>query len=134
MEMDIRFPGGVAVEAVFDGFCVRTDQPLEDGGGGAAPSPYALYLSSLGTCAGFYALRFCQERKLSTEGLGLHVRVERDEELRLPSRVAIVIQLPDGFPEKYRKAIVRATDHCTVKRSIQSPPHFEVETRAAAHP
>jgi len=127
MEMEIRFPGGVAVEADFNGFTVRTDQPVESGGEGSAPSPFALYLASLGTCAGFYALRFCQERKLETAGLGLDLQVVRDEESRLPSLVRLTLRLPDGFPEKYRKAIIRATDQCAVKRSLQSPPAFEVE-------
>jgi len=127
MEIDVRFPGGVAVEADFNGFTVRTDQPLEAGGEGSAPSPFALYIASLGTCAGFYALRFCQERRLETTGLGLRLQVERDEESRLPSLVKMIIQLPQDFPEKYHKAIIRATDQCAVKRSLQSPPRFEVE-------
>jgi len=129
MDIDIRFPGGVAVEADFNGFTVRTDQPLEAGGEGSAPSPFALYLASLGTCAGFYALRFCQERRLATTGLGLNLQVERDEESRLPSLVKMTIQLPSGFPEKYQKAIIRATDQCAVKRSLQAPPRFEVEAQ-----
>jgi len=126
MEMEIRFPGGVAVEADFNGFTVRTDQPVESGGEGSAPSPFALFLASLGTCAGFYALRFCQERKLETRGLGISMAVERDEESRLPSLVRLTLRLPEGFPEKYRKAIIRATDQCAVKRALQSPPAFEV--------
>jgi len=126
MEMQIRFPGGVAVEADFNGFTVRTDQPVESGGEGSAPSPFALYLASLGTCAGFFALRFCQERQLETRGLGLSLSAERDEQTRLPSLVKLTIQLPAGFPEKYQRAIIRATDQCAVKRSLESPPDFEV--------
>ncbi len=127
MDIDVRFPGGVAVEADFNGFTVRTDQPADSGGEGSAPSPFALYLASLATCAGFYALRFCQERGLATQGLGLTLGVERDEESRLPSLVRMKIALPHGFPEKYRRAIIRATDQCAVKRSLQAPPRFEVE-------
>lgn len=129
MEIDVRFPGGVAVEADFNGFTVRTDQPSDAGGEGSAPSPFSLYLASLGTCAGFYALRFCQERRLETAGLGLRLQVERDEESRLPALIRMAIQLPPGFPEKYRQAIIRATDQCAVKRSLQSPPRFEVEAQ-----
>ncbi len=39
---------------------MATDQGVEHGGGGAAPEPFDLFLASLGTCAGLYALRFCQ--------------------------------------------------------------------------
>jgi ribosomal protein S12 methylthiotransferase accessory factor len=128
MDMQISFPGGVAVEAEFSGFRILTDQPVDSGGDGSAPSPFALYLASIGTCAGFFALRFCQQRGLETEGLGMSMSVERDEESRLPSQVKLTIQLPEGFPDKYSKAIIRATDQCAVKRSLQSPPEFVVET------
>lgn len=124
--MKITFPGGVAVNAEFDGFTVKTDQPERAGGQGAEPAPFDLFLASLGTCAGFFALRFCQQRELSTAGLSLSLDVERDPEKKLPSKVRIVINLPDGFPVKYRAAIIRATDQCAVKRSIADPPEFEV--------
>lgn len=126
--MKITFPGGVAVNAEFDGFTVQTDQPESAGGQGAAPSPFDLFMSSIGTCAGFFALRFCQQRELSTAGLCLSLAVERDPEKKLPAKVRIVIELPADFPEKYRGAIIRATDQCAVKRSIADPPEFEVVT------
>lgn len=128
MSMDIRFPEGVAVEASFDGFKVRTDQPVAQGGGGSAPSPFELFLASIGTCAGFYALRFCQQRGLPTGGLALRLTTERDPEKKQLSRIRIEIDLPPGFPDKYREAMLRAVDQCTVKRHIITPPALEVVT------
>lgn len=127
--MKITFPGGVAVNAEFDGFTVKSDQPVRAGGEGTEPSPFDLFLASLGTCAGFFALRFCQQRELSTEGLGLSLDIERNPETKLPAKVRIVINLPGDFPVKYQTAIIRATDQCAVKRSIADPPEFEVVTQ-----
>jgi putative redox protein len=126
MDIDIRFPGGVAVEALFDGFTVRTDQPVGQGGGGTAPSPFDLFLASLATCAGFYALRFCQERSLDTAGLALRLTATRDVERKRTASVTIEVDLPPGFPEKYSAAIVRAVDQCSVKRHVLEPPAFKV--------
>ena len=128
MPMEIRFPGGVAVEAIHAGMTIRTDQPVAAGGGGTAPSPFDLFLSSIGTCAGYYALRFCQERDLPTDGLGLTMDWERSAETKLVSKIRIAMNLPDGFPEKYRAAIVRATDQCSVKKHLVHAPTIEVET------
>jgi ribosomal protein S12 methylthiotransferase accessory factor len=75
---------------------------------------------------GFYALRFCQQRSLPTEGLGLTLDPIRDEEGKRVAVVRISLQLPAGFPEKYRTAIERAVDHCAVKRHILEPPQFEL--------
>ena len=127
MPMEVRFPGGVAVEAIHAGLTIRTDQPVAAGGGGSAPSPFDLFLASIATCAGFYALRFCQERGLSTEGLGVTMDWERSPETKLISKIRISVKLPEGFPEKYRSAILRATDQCAVKKHLVSPPAIEVE-------
>lgn len=126
MDIDVRFPGGVAVEAFFNGFTVRTDQPTAKGGGGTAPSPFDLFLASLGTCAGFYVLRFCQERQLETAGLSVRLATERDPTGKRVARVRIEVDLPPGFPDKYVNAIVRAVDECAVKKHIIEPPAFEV--------
>ena len=126
MSMEITFPGGVAVNAVYNGFTIATDQPEHNGGQNSAPSPFDLFLGSLGACAGFFALRFCQQREIGTDGLRLTLTPERDPETHRVGTVGIEIQLPEGFPEKYRKAIVRATDQCSVKRHILEPPAFEV--------
>ncbi|MBI5489747.1 MAG: OsmC family protein [Deltaproteobacteria bacterium] len=127
MEMEVSFPGGVAVEARFGSFAVRTDQPFDEGGTNAAPSPFSLFFVSIATCAGFYALRFCQVRKIDTAGLGVKMSVDRPDRGRIRT-IRIEVTLPPGFPEKYEGAIVRAIDSCTVKRTILDPPEFEVVT------
>jgi len=124
--MDIRFPGGLRVDALNEGVWIRTDQPIVQGGGGTAPSPFDLFLASIGTCAGFYALRFCQQRNLDTEGLGLSVTIARDATGKRVNRIRIEIILPPAFPERYREAIVRAVDQCAVRRHLVEPPQFEV--------
>ena len=126
--MSITFPGGVAVEANFEGTTIRTDQPEKYGGGGTAPAPFELFLASIGTCAGYYALRFCQERKISTDGLDLSMTWERSPETKLIVLIRIAMTLPPGFPEKYRTAIVRAADQCTVKKHLVDAPSIEVVT------
>jgi len=128
MEMQISFPGGVAVQADYKGFQVLSDQPAGAGGENRAPSPFDLFLVSLGNCAGFFALRFCQQRELSTEGLALVLDSERNPETKRLDKISIRIQLPAGFPEKYRQAIIKATDQCAVKKAILDPPAFEVVT------
>lgn len=128
MDMKITFPGGVAVDAEYGGFTVRSDQPERSGGKGSAPSPFDLFLASLGTCAGFFALRFCQERGIDTAGLEVGLAFERNPAEKRISKIRIEIALPKEFPEKYRQAIVRTIDQCSVKRHILEPPAFEVTT------
>ncbi len=129
MEMTITFPGGKRVDAQFDGFVVPTDQKPIAGGAGSAPEPFSLFLASIGTCAGIYALGFCQARGISTEGLRLVEHAEFDPATHRLARVSVEIQVPPTFPAKYLSAVRNAAENCAVKRAIFNPPEFVVETR-----
>lgn len=124
--IDIEYTGGLAVTAHMQGRAIATDQSVEDGGQGAAPSPFDLFLASLATCAGLYALRFCQSRSLSTEGLGLTVSCTFADKGFHVRAMDFALTLPAGFPDKYRDALVRSVELCTVKKHILDPPAFSV--------
>lgn len=126
MEMKIGFSGKKKVTAQFDGFTVTTDQPADAGGDGSAPSPFELFLASLGTCAGLFALSFCRKRGLPTEGLELTQTAVWDEAAHRVSKIILRIRLPKDFPEKYRDSVAAAAALCTVKKHLQSPPDFEI--------
>ena len=126
MEMVIDFPGGKRVNSTYKGFTVKTDQPVNEGGGNSAPEPYDLFLSSLGTCAGVYIVYFCESRSISTDGITMALRFERNEQTHLMERIGIDIRLPPEFPRKYRKAVIRAAEMCTVKRNLVNPPEITV--------
>jgi ribosomal protein S12 methylthiotransferase accessory factor len=128
--MTISFPGGVAVDATFKGHTLRTDQP-KPLGDDSAMSPFDLFLASIGTCMGFYALRFCQERDLATDGLALTLDPIRDAQGKRVAKMNIALQLPHGFPEKYADAILRAVDHCAVKRHLHDAPEFVITSHRA---
>jgi hypothetical protein len=53
-------------------------------------------------------LRFCQERNLGTDGLKVTLETERDASKKRIAGIRIAIELPEGFPERYSEAIVRA--------------------------
>jgi ribosomal protein S12 methylthiotransferase accessory factor len=126
MDMKITFHGGKKVYAEYNGFTHKTDQPLAGGGENSAPSPFELFLASLGTCAGFYVLSFCQQRGIDTADIELGMVMDRDPQSHMVSRVTIGIVLPASFPEKYRAAVVQAAQSCTVKKHLQNPPEFNV--------
>ena len=129
MEMIIDFPSGARVDAHFGEFTVKTDQPPMGGGEGSAPTPFAVFLSSLGTCAGIYVLGFCRQRGLSTEGIRIVQRMYSNPMTGLVGKIDLEIQVPPSFPEKYRPALIRAADQCAVKKHFENPPEFEITTK-----
>jgi putative redox protein len=127
MEMKVSFPGNLGVDAEFAGFTVHTDQPLSAGGDAGAPSPFQLFLASIATCAGFYVLSFLKKRGIE-EGAGVTLTTVSDPNTGMVAEVLIDVSLPPGFPEKYRDAVVRAVNQCTVKRHLAAPPTIRVTT------
>ena len=126
-DMEIVFSGGKRVDALYKDFTIRTDQSSLAGGEETAPEPFDLFFASMGTCAGIYVLSFCQHHDLPSEGIRLFQTVERDPESKMFSRVRIDIRVPDTFPKKYHKALIRSAEQCTVKRHImQKLPEFEI--------
>jgi len=127
MEMVIDFPGGARVDAHFGPYTVMTDQPPQGGGEGSAPTPFALFLASLGTCAGIYVLGFCRQRGLPTEGIRVVQRMHSDPATGILGLVELEIEVPPSFPEKYHEALVRSASQCAVKKHLENPPAFDVK-------
>ena len=131
MDMMVDFPRGLRVDAHFGPFTVSTDQPVQAGGEDSAPTPFATFLASLATCAGIYVLGFCRQRGIPTDGIRLVQRMRVDPLTRLVTDVEVTIELPAGFPEKYREAVVRAADQCAVKKHFEQPPTIRVQSVVA---
>ncbi len=128
MEMIIDFPGGARVDAHFGNHTVPTDQPFQGGGADSAPTPFAVFLASIGTCAGIYVLGFCRQRGLPTEGIRIVEKVNYAT-TGMVETIDLEIQVPPEFPNKYYDALVRSADQCKVKQHLERPPKFNVYTQ-----
>lgn len=128
-EIKVTFPGGVRVDAEYKGRIIQTDQPVYQGGEGTAPAPFDLFLASIATCAGFYVMAFCQKRGISTEKVSVLMKTIRNPESKRIERILIEVQLPPEFPERYKSAVIKAVDVCSVKAYILNPPQFETEAK-----
>src|SRR6266545_7988726 len=104
MEMIIDFPGSSRVDAHFGNFTVATDQPPA----ASAPTPFAVFLSSIGTCAGIYVLGFCKQRGLSADDIQIVQRIHNNPLNGMVDKIDLEIQVPSSFPEKYRDSLIRS--------------------------
>jgi len=131
MAIKITFPGGMKVDAEINGFMVHTDQRVSDGGEGTAPAPFELFLASIGACAGAYVNGFCSSRGLSTTGIEIEQKIIYDPVRHKIGKIALEVNVPPDFPEKYYPALVRSVEMCAVKKAIQDPPEFDVLVQVA---
>ena len=126
MEIVIDFPEGKRVDAHLGSMTVKTDQ------NGVDPTPFTLFLVSIGTCAGIYVLGFCQQRNLSTGGVQLLQRVHRNPVSKMIDKIDLEIQVPPEFPERYYSALVNSANLCAVKKHLENPPEFNVYTQVTS--
>ncbi len=122
MDITVDFPEGSKVDAHFGAFTVHTDQPPT----ASAPTPFDLFLSSIGTCAGIYVLGFCQQRNLPTDGLRILEHAVRNPMSGMVEKIDLEIRLPHAFPEKYGEAVIHSAQLCAVKKHLEHPPVFDI--------
>lgn len=128
-DIKVTFPGGKRVEAEFKGFLIKTDQPVHAGGEGIAPAPFDLFLASIATCVGYYALVFCENRGIRMDQASISMRMDRDEAKKMIVKISFEIALPPEFPEKYTKAIIKSVDKCAVKAHMVDMPDFAYDVK-----
>jgi putative redox protein len=126
MEMIVTFPGNKRVDAQYKGFDIHTDQSVANGGEASAPAPFDLFLASIATCAGIYVLEFCQHRSIPVKNIRLIQKTERNSETRMIEKIIIELFVPPEFPEKYKDAVIRAAQLCSVKKHLFQPPEFSI--------
>ncbi len=117
-EFKVTFPGNKKVDVEIGKFIVKTDQKKIYGGDDTAPEPFNIFLSSIGSCAGIYALSFCEPRKLNTEGMYLLLDISFKERQNFLEEIKLTLYVNKEFPEKYIKPIVKSMNHCAVKNQL----------------
>ena len=128
MKMEIFFDGNKKVNASVNGQIIKTDQPVAAGGDASAPSPFDLFLASIGTCAGIYIKGFCDQRSIDTKNINITQTMDFNPETRIIGKISLDIQLPADFPEKYKDALINVANLCAVKKHLLHPPEIEVSS------
>jgi ribosomal protein S12 methylthiotransferase accessory factor len=123
-EMVTRLRGGARTETEVGPFTIVTDQARHSGGEGSAPSPFSVFLATIGACAGAYVHAFCRPRGLPAENIRIVQTMTTDPATGMVTNVDLVIQLPADFPEKYREPLLRTVEHCTIKKHLETPPRI----------
>lgn len=118
MPIDIYFDGNKKVNAVIDGFTVKTDQSIQSGGENSAPTPFSLFLASLGTCAGIYVKSFCDQRGIDTAAIRITMDDIYDPAQKMIVKFIMLIHVPADFPEQYEAAVIKTASLCAVKRHL----------------
>ena len=106
---------------------ILCDQPAENGGEDSGMTPPELLLSSLGSCAAFYAVQYLRTRNLAETGVEVTVTAEK---LKQPARVGnfrVNVLCPVSLTEEQTEGLMRSVHHCLVHNTLLTPPEIAID-------
>jgi len=122
----VSWDGGARFTADIRGHKITVDQPVKAGGEDSAPMPVELLPTALGTCVALYVERFLNTRGLDATGLTVETTASGAPNPNRIARFEVQVKIPGGVPEKYRDAVQRAAETCTVHHTLTHQPEIEV--------
>jgi uncharacterized OsmC-like protein len=122
----VSWVGGVQLAVEVRNHRLVLDQPREEGGQDRGITPVEMFVSSLGGCIGYFAVRFCQRHTIPTDGLKVTMQWDYAEgPHRVGAMIAYVdLSVPLDAAMKHR--LQQVLEGCTIHRSLADPPKVSV--------
>ena len=124
--VNVTWDGGVRFTADVRGHKVQVDQPRQGGGEDTAIAPLELLPTSLGTCVAYFVQQFLVTRGIDPTGLEVAVGVAGAPNPHRIGYFDVTVSLPGGIPDRYRDAVIRAAETCTVHHTLMHTPEITV--------
>lgn len=118
MDVQIIYQDGVKFQARCRGHEILSDQPLDNHGQDKGMTPPEWFLSSLGACVGFYAVKYLETRQLDTQGLAISISADKTENPVRIDNIRIQITIPTALDARHQKGLERAVDACIIHNTL----------------
>lgn len=133
MQVSVNYTNNLQFQATARGHGILGDQPLDNAGDNAGMTPPEWFLASLGSCVGFYAVKYLQTRKLDATGLRIDVSAEKttDKPVRLENDIEIHLSLLILLEERHQQGLRKAVDACIIHNTLMHPPKMTTLIRSS---
>ena len=131
MEVTVEHLGAVQFAIKARHHSVVSDQPAENGGYDEGMTPPELFLSSLGSCAGFYAAQYLKKKGLADEGTVVRVFAEKVKDPARLENFRIEVNVPAALNEEHQRGVEDAVHRCLIHNTLLHPPTIALEVRPA---
>ena len=131
MEVRVDHLGDVQFEVTARGHKVYCDQPVEAGGYDEGMTPPEFFLTSLGTCAGYYAAQYVKTRKLPEAGLAVRVSAEKAKNPARLDGIRIYVEYPHRVDARHYEGLDKAVRSCLIHNTLLHPPKITTEIEGA---
>lgn len=129
MNVRVKYDEQVRFVAEARGHRVICDQPMENKGSDRGMTPPEFLLTSLGTCAAYYAVEYLRTRKLPVEGVEVSVDAGRASGPARLDQFLISVNTP-ALDERHREGVLRAVKNCLIHNTLLHHPSISIEVNA----
>ena len=135
MLVNISYKSNLQFQATARGHVIVSDQPHSNGGEDTGMTPPELFLAALGSCVGFYAVKYCQARGLDATGLNIEVSAQKTTTppVRL-DEIEIHLSLPISLSDRHQKGLEGAVNACLIHTTLTHPPKIITQIDSIAIP
>jgi putative redox protein len=109
---------------------VTADEPEENGGDGAGPSPQELLAASLASCTAITIELYAQRKTWDIGEVVVDVDYEPAQR-GSPTRFNMSVRLPKELPEDQRERLMQIAAKCPVHRTLEGEVMFEENVELA---
>ncbi len=126
MDVTVHHLGGVKFAAETRGHRIICDQPEDNNGTDEGMTPPELLLSSLATCAAYYAAQYLRTRGLPGAGLQVKVTAEKAAQPARLGSFHVQVQVPALEDQKHKDGLLRAVHACLIHNTLLNAPAIAV--------
>jgi putative redox protein len=101
-----------------------SDEPKEDGGDDAGPSPQELLAASLASCTAITMEMYAQRKGWNTDGLEVDVDYTPADR-GSPTRFELVMRMPAHLSEEQVEKLRVIAAKCPIHRTLEGEVHFD---------
>jgi putative redox protein len=130
MEVSVEHLGAVQFEIKARQHTIICDQPAENHGDDEGMTPPELLLSSLGSCAAYYAVDYLKRNHLSPESTTVRVTAEKAKAPFRLDNFKIEVNVPGDLDDNQLQGVEDAVHRCLIHNTLLHPPQIAVEIKA----
>ncbi|MBW4666605.1 MAG: OsmC family protein [Cyanomargarita calcarea GSE-NOS-MK-12-04C] len=133
MQVKINYEGKLQFKATARNHLIIGDQPEENGGEDKGMTPTEWFLASLGSCIGFYAVKYLQSRTLDSTGLCITVNADKSiKPVAHLDNFQVDVSLPNSLDMKHKLGLQQAIEACLIHQTLTQSP--QITTRIITIP
>ncbi len=99
---------------------------MEEGGQDQGITPVEMFVASLGTCIGYYGVRFCQRHHIPTQGFKMTMEWTYADQPHRVGSIVFRVELSVALDLAMRNRLQKVMEGCTVHQSINIAPGISI--------